>query len=510
MNAMKSSSRNSCFLSSPRIFLVAVFFAVLAMPTAATAQTCSLYDKDCGSINTQCVFDFDYKEKEEELAEFKKFFQKQIDEGEITEEEWRKDTDKEGKCVPGYSEPLSFCRTQSDCAAGTLCSTPFDDKKFYASFSPHGDFYGFCYKSGAAIPGVTETFQPIEANLEIPIPFVDLSAPVRDGEHITVPFLAQYISGVYRFLISIVGVVAGVFLLIGGFQYATAGGDKTRVESGKKRITNAMMGLILAFGSYIILYTINPKLLEFEDLELLAVNTRDFGGEHSGSDWDGVVPAGVIEPGIPTGNVPLIKQGDFSSKPEWVYLNSNRPPVCDQSTISSSGCGIVSAAMVTAFYQKSGKEGATTLVKTLKELSTQNGHRTCNSSCSTCSGTKSSFFTDQNIWTSLGLKGTHIASGKSGGQLKNKEKVITALREGKPVVVHVKKGIFTENGHFILVTGINSKGNLTVNDPARRNTYTHTSPKSGIAIPGGPYKNDDIPPDLVWDSAINAYVIEPM
>lgn len=346
---------------------------------------------------------------------------------------------------------------------------------------------------------------------EISIPFVTLSPAFVEpasGELIA-PWIGEYAAGVYKFLLSIVGVLAGVFLLIGGFTYLTAGGSAERVSSAKNKIVNALTGLILAFGSYVILFTINPDLVTFEALRLKAIKTDkfDFGGEFSGSDWDGVLSEGTIEPGIPTGNVPLIKQGSFRLANGYVYLNSNQPPVCDQSSISSSGCGIVSAAMVTAFYQNSGKTGATNLVKPLKNLSTQNGHRTCNDTCGSCSGTKGSFYKDQSIWGAFGLKGKRLSGGRKSEELK--QNIISSLQQGKPVVLHVKRGIFTEGGHFILATGINSNGNIMVNDPARRNTYTNVTPKSKIEIPGGPYKNDNIPPNLVFDVVANAYLIEP-
>lgn len=124
--------------------------------------------------------------------------------------------------------------------------------------------------------GGERTFSPVKVKLEVPIPFVDLSAPVRNGEHITVPFLAEYLSGVYQFLISIVGVVAGIFILVGGFQYLTAGGNPSRTGNAKKRIINALIGLVLALSSYVILFALNPDLLKFEDLNLLTIETIQF------------------------------------------------------------------------------------------------------------------------------------------------------------------------------------------------------------------------------------------
>lgn len=86
--------------------------------------------------------------------------------------------------------------------------------------------------------------------------------------------LAGYLNIIYNFLISIVGVVAGVFILIGGFQYLTAGGDAARVTGAKKRIGNALIGFILALSSYLLLNTINPDLVNLKLPEGLKQGVR--------------------------------------------------------------------------------------------------------------------------------------------------------------------------------------------------------------------------------------------
>jgi hypothetical protein len=110
--------------------------------------------------------------------------------------------------------------------------------------------------------------------LEIPIPGVEFSGIIRENGSITVPWLAQYVGGVYTFLLSIAGMLAAVMMVVGGFQYVTAAGDKGRIGKAKKRITDALTGLVLALGSYTILYAINPELVAFEGLKIGLVNTE--------------------------------------------------------------------------------------------------------------------------------------------------------------------------------------------------------------------------------------------
>jgi len=111
--------------------------------------------------------------------------------------------------------------------------------------------------------------------LEIPVPGLELTPIIRDNANITIPWLSQYIGGVYTFLISIVGLVAAVAMIVGGFQYVTSAGDKSKIGAAKTRISNALIGMVLAFGSYAILFAINPNLVNFDGLKVVAVKTEN-------------------------------------------------------------------------------------------------------------------------------------------------------------------------------------------------------------------------------------------
>jgi hypothetical protein len=53
-------------------------------------------------------------------------------------------------------------------------------------------------------------------------------------------------------------------LTIGGFSYMTSAGNQAQVGTSKKLITDAILGLIVVFVSWLVLYTINPDLLGAE------------------------------------------------------------------------------------------------------------------------------------------------------------------------------------------------------------------------------------------------------
>jgi hypothetical protein len=50
----------------------------------------------------------------------------------------------------------------------------------------------------------------------------------------------------------LIGTFAFIMIIIGGFMFATAGGEENKVDRGKAIITQSIFGLIIAFFSYMI------------------------------------------------------------------------------------------------------------------------------------------------------------------------------------------------------------------------------------------------------------------
>ena len=56
--------------------------------------------------------------------------------------------------------------------------------------------------------------------------------------------------------------------------------------------------------------------------------------------------------------------------------------------------------------------------------------------------------------------------GMRGEWLDNEaERILSTLRAGRPVVAHMGPGTFTNNGHYILLYGVDGDGLIRVNDP---------------------------------------------
>lgn len=117
----------------------------------------------------------------------------------------------------------------------------------------------------------------VPPNLQISIPTIkNFSEPTqcdtKNGQPVyCVPWIGEYISGVYKYAIGIVGIVAAIALMIGGVRWLTAGGNPSSVKDAQSWISGAVTGLIIALASYFILYQINPNLIEFRPLKILMV-----------------------------------------------------------------------------------------------------------------------------------------------------------------------------------------------------------------------------------------------
>lgn len=68
-------------------------------------------------------------------------------------------------------------------------------------------------------------------------------------------------ASLFNFLLAFVGVGALVMMVVEGIRYMASAGDQSKIGESKRKIWNAIWGLILALISYLLLQTINPDLL---------------------------------------------------------------------------------------------------------------------------------------------------------------------------------------------------------------------------------------------------------
>lgn len=119
--------------------------------------------------------------------------------------------------------------------------------------------------------GTGKTVPIIVPDLNIKIPgLVFSNVAVEEGGYVAIPIFAQYVAAVYKFLVIISAIAAAIMIVYGGFLYIVAASG-ANIKRGKSIIVDAVIGLILVFGVYIILNTINPELLKLDAIKISLV-----------------------------------------------------------------------------------------------------------------------------------------------------------------------------------------------------------------------------------------------
>ncbi|HYE59811.1 MAG TPA: C39 family peptidase [Candidatus Kapabacteria bacterium] len=310
-------------------------------------------------------------------------------------------------------------------------------------------------------PESSATFDEIGKLLEQPQPriripgvsFTDpaaLQARVHEGEdgntYLSIPYLGEYIAAIYRYLVVIAGLVAVILIIIAGFQLITSGGNSEAVEGAKTRITHAVSGLLLAVGSYALLYTINPNLVEFKDLRVLYVK---------GKSVDAVLD--LTQDLTPEELEQQIGSGTVNGMP-YFSQRGNTTPFGACGTIESSGCGPTSLAMVLKHF------GHVVTPESITKEWAELGYRECptppptNNICSGCANLgHTAMFEDQQILNKYKIKTTYLH--------KDQKKILDSLRAGKPVIASMGPSVFTSGGHFVVLAKLNADGTIGINDP---------------------------------------------
>ncbi len=115
--------------------------------------------------------------------------------------------------------------------------------------------------------GAPRPFVPIRPNPAVPIPGVEFTNAVERDGMIEIPYLAQYISGIYRLSVGLGAILAAIMIVYGGFRYMLAAA-LPQVQESKSIIQDAVIGLVVLLSSFLILKTINPKLVEVAPLRI--------------------------------------------------------------------------------------------------------------------------------------------------------------------------------------------------------------------------------------------------
>lgn len=88
-------------------------------------------------------------------------------------------------------------------------------------------------------------------------PTMNISIP---SNQIKITDVGQLISALVGTLLIIAALLAFFYLILGGIQWITAGGDKTGMEAARNKITHAIVGLIIVGAAWAIMLLVQNFL----------------------------------------------------------------------------------------------------------------------------------------------------------------------------------------------------------------------------------------------------------
>lgn len=175
-------------------------------------------------------------------------------------------------------------------------------------------------------------------------------------------------------------------------------------------------------------------------------------------DWGGVVTVDDdYTPGM-SGTVMKIPK---------LYQFDYRKTVCtiggERKAVSTSGCGATSMSMVIRYLTGDASQTPYTLFRWAYKNDYYSGDGLSHGAVSA-------------MGRLYGVTGSWV--GKDG------ERIVKALSSGHPVIAHMGKGIFTKQGHYIVLRGVTDSGKILVNDPNSKDRSRKAYPLSTILKQG--------------------------
>lgn len=89
------------------------------------------------------------------------------------------------------------------------------------------------------------------------------------GKETQISIAAGKFSGIISNIIGVMTIIAGIWFIfqfiIGGYGYMTAGGDPKKMSETTKKITSALIGLLVVVAAYAVIHLLG-RLLDFEIL----------------------------------------------------------------------------------------------------------------------------------------------------------------------------------------------------------------------------------------------------
>ncbi|HNU81212.1 MAG TPA: D-alanyl-D-alanine carboxypeptidase family protein [bacterium] len=181
-----------------------------------------------------------------------------------------------------------------------------------SSLAPGGGWYGDCdadetkgidcdpstmpetnYKTRVicCCPEVTPVYKKADfiiPEFQIPIDTSTLTevyctGPDNSGQ-CEIPWIAEYIQIIYQYGLGVGGILAAIVLMAGGVLWLVSAGDVSKISQAKDLIIGSITGLIILFGTYLILSQINPELTTLKSISVKMIDRIIIQPIKNGSD----------------------------------------------------------------------------------------------------------------------------------------------------------------------------------------------------------------------------------
>lgn len=158
---------------------------------------------------------------------------------------------------PGQTPTCSATLTQSEC-----------QQRLWSFQSRSCSEISTCTNTGTSTGGSAPEPQPVLIfDPEIPLP--DFA-----GGAVTNTTFYEYLVAVFRYFMILVGVLATVMVVYGGIKWVAAAGNPGRINDARDTINSAIIGIIIALTSVVLLNLISPQFTQFRGLTISQVEPK--------------------------------------------------------------------------------------------------------------------------------------------------------------------------------------------------------------------------------------------
>lgn len=95
-----------------------------------------------------------------------------------------------------------------------------------------------------------------KSNVQVPS---NLPGLIENGERVN---FIVFLKWLFPFMLSVAAILAVLMIVIAGTRWVVSAGSEAEIKAARDMITNAILGLILAFAAWLIINTINPDIMK--------------------------------------------------------------------------------------------------------------------------------------------------------------------------------------------------------------------------------------------------------